>query len=216
MGAIYGLHAADGRIRYIGQTSGDVRTRFYQHKTNAKLAKLPFALYKWMRKHGIENIKYRILEEVPDDALNPAEIEWIAALREMGFYLLNHSSGGAAQRGFKHTPEARAKMSASKVGKRTGSDNHAWGKPKSQNVRDKISASKTGKPWSNKRRAVAKPRRGEENNLARLTEAQVLSIHERANSGGNWKQICDEYGIGVSHYYRIKNKQIWTHLWGES
>lgn len=197
----------------MGQTSGSVAGRFRQHKMNAKQGKVRYGVYHWMRKHGIDNIAHRVLEQVPIEAIDAAEIEWIVSLRSMGFDLLNHSSGGAGQRGFKHSEESRAKMSATKIGMFVGEKNGMWGKPKSPEVREKISASKTGVPWSEKRRAVAKPIRGESNVTAKLTEAQVREIHARANAGETGHALGREYGIGQSSVSRIKNKQAWLHIW---
>lgn len=83
IGIIYGLFCNCAEcnpyeIRYVGQ-SIDVVRRFKRHIYDSRF--LNSYLYRWIRKHGSENISYIILEEVEliNDELNEAEKRWIKA-----------------------------------------------------------------------------------------------------------------------------------------
>lgn len=55
---------------------------------------------------------------------------------------------------------------------------------------------------------------GEDTSGAKLTEQQVLEIHELAiNKTYTQKEIGKMYGIDGSQVSRIKNKIYWRHLW---
>ena len=69
---------ADGKF-YIGKTTSTVERRFKQHIKNAETGTT--YLYNAMRRHGIENFKVDILEEVTKESLNDREIFWIDNLQ---------------------------------------------------------------------------------------------------------------------------------------
>ena len=112
MGIIYGLiDSATLELRYIGQTRRSLEVRFYQHRgkhsRNAHLNN-------WLASTHVVAI---ILESDPYDT-NAAEIRWISEMREQGARLVNVATGGAGggKKGYKHTPEARAKIGAASLG----------------------------------------------------------------------------------------------------
>lgn len=65
----------NGKI-YIGK-SVDIFSRWQRHKDNAKDIKEKSYLYLAMRKYGIENFSFSIIEELPKDKLNERECFWI-------------------------------------------------------------------------------------------------------------------------------------------
>jgi hypothetical protein len=85
---IYGLscsHCPERGIRYVGQTRQGPDARLREHLKNARRAngrdKGDFPCYRWIRKHGPENIFYTVLEEVASvEDLNSAEARWIKSL----------------------------------------------------------------------------------------------------------------------------------------
>lgn len=83
-------------IRYVGQAL-DVATRFRKHKEAARAnAKQSRRKISWMRGHGVENIRVRVLEETDDHwALSGLEIDWIDALKPR-HRLTNRTRGGGA------------------------------------------------------------------------------------------------------------------------
>jgi group I intron endonuclease len=65
---------------YIGK-SNNPKDRFYKHKYNAKNNKSQAFLYRAMRKYGVENFSFTILEKVKNqENLNCREIYWIEKL----------------------------------------------------------------------------------------------------------------------------------------
>lgn len=66
---------------YIGKTKNP-KERFYKHKYNAINNKSQAHIYRAMRKYGVENFEFSILESVEsNDYLNEREIYWIKQLK---------------------------------------------------------------------------------------------------------------------------------------
>lgn len=77
MGYIYKIsNNFDNRV-YIGQTRNKPQDRWSSHKGDARNGN-PLYLYRAMRKHGIENFFFEVIEEVENDLLNEREIFWIS------------------------------------------------------------------------------------------------------------------------------------------
>lgn len=78
--------------KYVGQ-SVDIEKRWKQHMIDSK--KKDCAIYKAIRKYGIENLEFSILEECSVDKLDEREIYWISELDTYnnGY---NMSLGGAS------------------------------------------------------------------------------------------------------------------------
>lgn len=83
---IYGLHAGDGVIRYIGRTGSTPHQRLWGHKSNARTGKTG-PLWDWIREHGEDKIKALTLEEFIETEDNTA------ADRER-FHILQHIDSG--------------------------------------------------------------------------------------------------------------------------
>ena len=65
---------------YVGKTINP-KNRFYQHKYNATKRKSRTYLHRAMRKYGVENFTFTILDNVNNpEELNPREIYWIEQL----------------------------------------------------------------------------------------------------------------------------------------
>lgn len=94
-------------------------------------------------KYGRENVGVYVFPcESEREALDN-EARWILQLREDGCALVNITSGGIEQRGYKHTDEARAKMSKKLIG------NQRWkGRQFSAEALEKLAAASRGKKQS--------------------------------------------------------------------
>ncbi len=104
---IYGLHAGDHRVRYVGKTVGDPRARLRQHRADAN-AGSALPVHRWMRKHGLRAIAVVELDRVAEtDDWAAIERQWI-----VGFSgeLLNVTKGGEGAHEPIFTPEHRAKI----------------------------------------------------------------------------------------------------------
>lgn len=142
-GYIYALHLkGDPQVRYIGLTTGTVEKRFIQHSSDARIGRYDWPLYRWMRKHGVENVTFSIIEHVSDNSaadLEAREVFYIAEARaKYGALILNLRDGGnvskhseeskrrmsEAQRGnknalgYRHSPESIQRMSSAQRGKK--------------------------------------------------------------------------------------------------
>lgn len=125
---VYALHlSTNPSVRYVGYTTKPMSLRLAQHRRDA-LSGSHHIKHKWMRKHGVENICIRVLEDCPADYeyLSYAERYWIEALRDLGHDLLNQTPGGLGGRGSTHTETTRAKMRTS-APRTSGPDHHLYG-----------------------------------------------------------------------------------------
>ena len=66
---------------YIGKTTNDIETRFYQHKYNSQKRNSQTYLHRAIRKYGIETFSISKLDEANNlEELNEKEISWIKKL----------------------------------------------------------------------------------------------------------------------------------------
>ena len=95
-----GIYKIENRINgkiYIGQSIA-IKTRWQQHKYEAKTGESQAPLYLALRKYGIENFSFEVLEECPQELLNEKEIFWIAHYkssdRDFGYNVLAGGQNG--------------------------------------------------------------------------------------------------------------------------
>lgn len=207
-GVIYGLHAGDGVIRYIGQTIHFDR-RMASHASSARLGRdLP--VYRWIRKHGWSSIEVVILHEVDAGSLN--DLEMVEIAKHDRRVLLNANEGGKGQRGFKHKPETREAASRRTRGQWTGERNPNYGKPLGEVAKAKMRAKKIGVRWSDERRSVQTVHRGEANGRAKLTAEKVLEIRRLHSRGATTVALAKMFDIAQSHAHRVAHNQVWRHV----
>jgi len=78
MGYIYLITNLINNKKYIGKTSRKPNLRWNEHKCNAFYENYNFPLYKAMKKYGIENFKFEVIEDnIPLKELNKREEYWI-------------------------------------------------------------------------------------------------------------------------------------------
>lgn len=119
-GVIYGLTCECGcseGVKYVGQTTQDLKTRLRGHLQSAKYKKgRDFYTKKsiWIREHGAENIRAQVLEQNPKAGLDHAEVEWIQRLntRSTG---VNMAEGGFSGAGLKGSENPSAKLTEQDV-----------------------------------------------------------------------------------------------------
>jgi group I intron endonuclease len=155
MGFIYRLDFANGKS-YVGLTRQLVKARYRQHSCNARRGE-ETALYHAWRKYGAPAVV--TLCEVPDDDLCAAEKRCIGEQETLAPRGYNVTTGGevspmhfpeivakiaAKKRGQKHSPEARARMSASQTGKTSPNR----GRKLSEEWRRKMAVAHTGRTHS--------------------------------------------------------------------
>lgn len=143
---VYALHLGDRRYRYVGLTRLGATERLRAHRKHARQGRLDAPVYRWMRKHGWDNVQIEVLEAVATPAeLDACEMRWITALSAAGHDLLNCTAGGRGMRVV--SPEVRAKLGANKLpwseerrALYSGSGHHWYGKTHTVETRAKMSA----------------------------------------------------------------------------
>jgi group I intron endonuclease len=101
---------------YIGKTCNPHK-RWSAHRWQWTHQKYPhFPLYKAMKKYGISNFEFEILEQFSTE-INAfeAEICWISYLKSCGIILYNCTNGGEGVSGLQHSYESKIKMSKSQT-----------------------------------------------------------------------------------------------------
>lgn len=99
-----------GEIRYIGKTVKPLSGRLQQHTSDTVKVKTHNG--NWIKsilnKGGIPTIK--LLETVPWEESQSAEMYWIAQFKTWGFRLTNETDGGEGNSGRSHSLEQRRKV----------------------------------------------------------------------------------------------------------
>lgn len=96
---------------YIGQ-SINILSRWSRHKYGYKNEDT--RLYRSMRKHGIENYEFEIIEECEKDCLNERELYWINNIKPK----YNTAGGGNSIYGFSLSEEHKQKLREANIGKK--------------------------------------------------------------------------------------------------
>ncbi len=176
MGYIYLIRNLVNGKGYVGQTSSSIEERFSEHVA-ASNRNCSNALYKAMRKYGIENFFISKVASCDSLLLNDLEKHYI---RFYGTFAptghgYNLTLGGDGVLGYTMSDESKAKMSLAKKGKPMSEDgkrarkgNIPWNKgiKLSESHRMALSDAHKGKPPGNKGK-----RRSEESK-ARMSAAQ--------------------------------------------
>lgn len=110
--ALQSKHA--GEIRYIGQTTRDIKTRMRQHYYAASLSEPKQPVHVWIKE--VKEVIPIILEQGSSedpDYINRAEVQWIDLFLSVEIPILNQTKGGQQIRllpGYTHTEETKEKM----------------------------------------------------------------------------------------------------------
>lgn len=133
---------------YIGQTTQKFKNRINKHKERMKNGKNT-PLYNSLRKYGIENFKFEIIEEVSSkEELNQREIYYIEKFNSFYPNGYNLTKGGAGTFNYHHTKSDKEKMSKLKKGLFDGEKNPFYGKHHSQEQIEKWKEQRKGRKLS--------------------------------------------------------------------
>lgn len=119
-GVIYGLYCVcgcDSRVMYVGQTTQNPTMRLRAHQDSAiryNRGEYYTRKCQWIREHGRENIRVRILQENPEEGLDAAEARWIRHLDTLDNGV-NMATGGYSGAGRPGEANPGAKLSESQV-----------------------------------------------------------------------------------------------------
>jgi len=191
-------------VFYVGKGKG---TRIYSHllpcnlKGNSPLSKKLNEILSL----GLEPILVKIFENL--DNSEALELEK-RLVRIMGLENLTNqcSGGGKGNIGYKHTDEARLKMSMAK----RGSKNRLWGKERSKKTKHKISVANRGKERPDARIRML------ENNPAKFNCKEWIVTDPYGNSMKikNLKNFCDINSLRYSCMLDIIGGRQKTHKGG--
>lgn len=199
---IYGLscscHPEKG-VRYVGQTRRTMRMRLYHHcyaaenwERRNEATDLP--VYRWIRKHGKENIRMELLEQPQDPAdLDDLEVKWIAALNTFKGGL-NVCAGGKSITGYVHTEETKAKMAL---------------RVYSEETRAKMSASAKKRSIPELARIRRRELQGVKHHGATATEEEIRDIKEALWNGESVNQVAERCGRTPSYISHISTDRKW-------
>lgn len=131
--------------QYVGQTQRKDDDRIGEHKRHHNTL-----VDKAMDRYGVDNFKYEVVDNAETtDELNQLEKMWIRRLNTKVPNGYNQTDGGTATRGYKHTKEAKMKMSVTKhkIATTSGYKNPFLGKHHTEATRAKMKAA-----WENEDR----------------------------------------------------------------
>lgn len=159
MSKICGIYKIENLINgkvYIGQ-SNDIKSRWNDHKRIAKDKSkhgYNYPLYRAIRKYGIENFKFEIIEECSEEKLNEREIYYIGYYKSYIYFEnsngYNQTLGGEGTRGFglngdknpmygKHHSEiTKQKISEARKEKYSGENHPMYGKHHTEITKQKM------------------------------------------------------------------------------
>lgn len=186
-------------IRYVGLTSKGVETRFKGHwKTARSGRKLP--VYNWMRKHGVENISYRVVEEVDSrEELEKRERFWIAHYRGLGQADLNLTDGGEGILGYKHSEEFREARRQ-----------YMLANPVRYEITDEHRRAVGN---ANRERLSTPEARAEHaNKVGKLRQETVSKIKQDIFNGMTDREGLEKYGVSIQTISNIRHGNSWSHV----
>lgn len=189
---IYQLRCTVNNKIYIGQAQ-NILQRFNDHRRNRNghLIYRDCYLYRAIKKYGWNKFEISVLEKIDDlDLLNEREIFWIEELNPE----YNMRDGGDCARGWKHTEEAKRKMSETKSKMYLGENNPFYGKSHSEEAKEKMRKAKLGKNLSKEHRdKIAK------SNKSHLRKKQVVQYSMNGDFITIHKSVGDAANsVGVS------------------
>lgn len=222
-GYIYGLKCVCGcdraDIRYVGQTVLALHTRLTNHRSQARFG-TSTPVYHWMRKHGVDNIRIVLLEEVESD-LDDREIWWIANTPN----ILNLSPGGGigdALRGGKR-PDISELMSGSSH-PATHLTESLVSKMRAEYTQTRGEVSRLAKKYGvtvstmsdilrgNTWRHVGGAKGSVTKKRVRLREEDVRTIRKRREAGETLNAIARDYDTSEANVLMICTRKTWKHV----
>ena len=185
MGCVYVATNKINGKKYVGKTIKSLKVRRQRHKKDTKRG-CDCLFHKALRKYGLDAFGWAVeFESDNEKYLFKVEKELIIELRAKVPNGYNITDGGEGASGWRHSQEAREKMS--KVQK---------GREFSQEHKNKIS----------------RANRGENNAQSKLTEKDVIKIRYLDDLGINRVVIAERYNLCLSHVWMICARKKWKYI----
>ncbi len=198
MGTIYILKNKTNGKCYVGQTTKLFKERFRQHQISNSV------VGKALRKYGSKNFEKIILENILDDNLNFAEIEYIKKYNSISPNGYNITYGG---NGGKHLEETKRKISEAHKGKKFTEEHKKKlseslsGRKIPKETRLKMNKDKIGVPRSEEtKRKISKANKGQ----VPFSKGGHLSEEHRKKIGNALKGNKNKIGYKISEETKQK------------
>lgn len=174
---------------YVGQTC-----RTFEERTKEHLRHNKTAFDKALKKYGIENFDYAVIDEAHDmDELNKKEIFWIKHFNSLAPFGYNLCIGGGNTKGYRHRTESKEKMRLAKKGTFLGKENPFYGKKHTDETRQKMKEA-----WTEERkeqlRLMAKTRKQHTVKVRNVDTGEVFD---------SVKKAAEKYGLKGTHISRV-------------
>ena len=187
---------------YVGKTV-NTEKRWKKHCSNINHSDTH--LSRAMRKHGVENFGFKIVDEHEDEsyALNVLEPVWISKLRESGIHLYNMTEGGEGISGFAHSEQTIAKISQSQKGR-------AISEETKQKIREKLAGVRPSDEsiakMREKLKGKRKPARSDEHcqRLSEVARTRGPMSEEQKKKISDKMKTSDKVGHPVDEATRLK------------
>lgn len=188
---------------YIGQTHNP-KHRWSSHKYEMRRGVLQYTIYKALRKYGVDNFQFCILEVCLTEAeIDVAEQYWIKMFEsqksETGY---NLAVGGNVNRGWHHSEVSKNKISNSQKGKIVIITDE---------TKKKMSLSKIGHFVSKETKdKMSKKHKGDQCRFAKLNWELVRKIRlEYKNTNINQTELAAKYGVNQSTMNSLIQNKTW-------
>jgi group I intron endonuclease len=212
------INNTNGKI-YIGKTRNkNPRNRWREHLQIARNKTVKNNTYqlihKSINKYGKENFTFEVIEECISDELGcEREKFWIKEYKTFVYeygsqFGYNLTAGGDGSTGFKHSKEAKEKMSKDRKGTRLGKENTFYGKHHTEETKQKIRGKTSGRKLSIQ----------EIEKRSKLTVENVLFIRSECDNLTKKqcvvkkKELSRKYNISVNMIRLILKRERWANI----
>ena len=173
---------------YIGQTTRTLEERIAEHKRKRN----PL-ISKAIKKYGIENFSIEIIDKASAiNELNEKEFYYIKKYNSISPNGYNQCEGGGNTIGYKHTEEAKAKMSNKKSEMYLGENNPFYGKTHTEEAKAKMSEKRKGRKLTEEWKT----------NIGNSQKKKVVNI-DTGEVFNSVKEASEYYNLKDTHISRV-------------
>lgn len=225
-----GIYKITNRVNghsYIGQST-DIENRWKSHKKRAYCStgkEYEKALYRAIRKYGLSNFKFEVLEEAPQERLNNLEIKYIE-LYDTYFHGYNETPGGDARDNIRDEQHPKTQLTNEEVFYiRECYKNHLMREDVFEQFKDKIGISGFRKIWNGyswqdihmdvyttENKDFYKYIRNSKSSN-NVPKEKILDIRRRAKQGESLNSIYQDYKeIPKQNFTNIYRNKTYQHI----